>query len=165
MDTDKHKLLMKKAGALLARRAYSRGELRGRLSKLAEELSVEPVLDRLEQQNLLNDADYAYNFALCRMRQEGWGPAKVQGALLRRQVDQATIERALQLVQNELGSGAILTTCLNEYCARKGMPADLKSLRRLFFHLGQRGFAEDEIIYVLRRTVPDALWHRFETGE
>ena len=63
MDNERHKLLMKKAGALLARRAYTRGELRDRLVKTSGETPVESILDRLEQLNLLNDAAYAYNLA------------------------------------------------------------------------------------------------------
>jgi len=159
------KLLIKKAGALLAKRAYSRIELQERLVGTAGDYSVEPVLDRLEQLNLLNDAEYAYNFALCRMKQEGWGPAKIRNALLRRHVQQRTIEAALQMVENELGSDIAIEQDIREYSRKKGVPADIKSLRRLFAHLTQKGFDEDSILGVLRRVIPAKLWHRFETGE
>jgi regulatory protein len=159
------KLLMKKAGALLAKRAYSRIELQERLAGTAGDYSVEPVLDRLEQLNLLNDVEYAYNFALCRMKQEGWGPAKIRNALLRRHIQQRTIEAALQMVENELGSDIAIEQDIREYSRKKGVPADIKSLRRLFAHLAQKGFDEDSIQGVLRRVIPAKLWHRFETGE
>ena len=165
MDTDLYSVLMKKAGGLLARRAYSRGELRDKLAKIAGPAAVEPVLDRLQQLNLLNDAEYAYNFALCRIQQKGWGPAKVHGSLLRRQVAPEAIEGALARVQSELSDEPALEACVRNYCGSKGMPVDLKDLRRLVSHLHRRGFGEDSIQSVLRRMVSARLWQRFETGE
>ncbi len=156
---------MQKAGALLARRAYSRAELGNRLARFAGEFPLDTILDRLEQLNLLNDADYAYNFALCRMKQDGWGPSKIQRSLLLHQVEQSIIDAALLRVENELGRGTAIERYVQEYFAKKGQPADLKALRRFVAHLGHKGFDEDGIVSVLRRMVPANLWHRFETGE
>jgi SOS response regulatory protein OraA/RecX len=160
-----HQLLLKKAGDLLARRAYSRGELRDQLAKVAGAMPVEPVLDRLTQLNLLNDEDYAYNFALRRITQDHWGPEKVRRSLHRRQIAQATVERVLERMGSELGNEPVLENYLQEYWKKRGHPADLKGLRRLFLHLRSRGFEEESILIVLRRMVPPALWQRFETGE
>ena len=165
MDAEFHKLLMKKAGTLLARRPYSRGELRDKLAQIAGALSVEPVLDRLEQLNLLNDAEYAYNFAFCRMRQYGWGAARVQNALLRRQVREAVIENALDRVRNESGGESNLDSYLRRYCGKRNLPSDIKALRKLILHLRRRGFDEDAILTALRPIIPAGLWRRFETGE
>ncbi len=165
MDAEIHKSLMKKAGALLARRAYSRGELRNRLAKIADELQVESVLDRHEQLNLLNDADYAYNFALCRIRQEAWGPTRICQSLLRRNVAQATIDRALERVGNELGQEPILIEYIKKRCGKRGLPTDPKGIRKLVMHLLQRGFSEDQIFHALKQVIPAAVLHRFETGE
>jgi regulatory protein len=165
MDAITNKLLMQKAAALLARRSYSRGELKNRLAKIAGEFPLEPILNRLEQLKLLNDADYAYNFAFCRIKQQGWGPDKVQRALLSRHVDRLTVENALERVQNELGNKYALADYVQEYCRRRGLPADLKSLRKLVLHLGQRGFEQEIILDVVRPMISAALWQRFETGE
>jgi regulatory protein len=165
MDTITNKQLMQKAGALLARRSYSRGELKDRLAKIAGVSGLEPVLDRLEQLNLLNDADYAYNFALCRIGRDGWSPARVERSLLRRQLSRATAEGAIARVQSELGHEAALAGYVREYCGRRGFPADLKSLRRLILHLRRRGFEEELIVNVVQPMIPASLWQRFETGE
>jgi len=165
MDAELHKLLMKKAGALLARRPYSRGELRDRLAKTAGALPVESVLDRLEQLNLLNDADYAYNFAFCRMQQDGWGPARVQNALLRRQVQEVVVEKALGRVRDELGGESALDAYVRSYRSKRNLPSDLKGLRKLILHLHRRGFDEEAILTALRPIIPAELWRRFETGE
>jgi SOS response regulatory protein OraA/RecX len=164
MENECYKLLMKKAGALLARRAYTRGELRDRLAKNSGETPVENVLDRLEQLNLLNDADYGYNFALCRIRQ-GWSRTKVKQSLLRRQIDLKQVEGALERVRNEVDDQSAVATYLRTYCEKKEVPADLKELRRLVTHLRQRGFDEDIIASALRQIIPAALMQRFETGE
>jgi regulatory protein len=165
MDVALQQMLLKKAGTLLARRAYGRGELRDKLCKLAEAVEVEVVLDRLEQLNLLNDADYAYNFAFYRIAQDGWGPAKVHDSLLRRRVEPRTIERALERVQSELGDESALADYIRKHCGKKGLPADPKDVRRLILHLRRRGFEEKNIFSALRQMIPAALIERFETGE
>jgi len=165
MDAALQKILLKKAGALLARRGYSRGEMRNKLTRIAGASQVESVLDRLEQLNLLNDADYAYNFALCRIKQEGWGPGKVHDFLLRRHVAQATIESALERIRKELKEESILVEYIKKRCEKQGPPMDLKGIRKLVLHLRQRGFAEGDIFSALKGMVPAAVLHRFETGD
>ncbi len=165
MDSERHKLLLQRAGDLLARRAYSRGELRGKLAKIAGEMSLNSVLDRLEQLNLLNDYDYAYNFALRRIKQDGWSTDKVLQALIRREVAQSVIDRVLERIRAEIGDESPLKVYVQEYCRKRGFPTDVKNLRSLFLHLRRRGFDEEDILRVLRGTVPPALWQRFETGE
>jgi SOS response regulatory protein OraA/RecX len=165
IDTGPFKLLLKSAGALLARRSYSRGELKDKLSKMADEHAVESALDRLEKLNLLNDADYAYNFAFCRIRQRGWSPDRVQSSLIHRQIEQKTIEIALERVRSELGNEPVLENYLRKYCGKRGLPADLKALRKLIAHLRRRGFTEESILDALRLVVPAAMLQRLETGD
>jgi len=165
MESEIYRLLMKKAGALLARRSYSRGELRDRLAKTAGELPIDPVLNRLEQLNLLNDADYAYNFAFCRIQQEGWSPAKVQTSLLRRQVDATTVENALKRVRDELGDKPALASYVRKYCGKRGLPSDLAGVRKLILHLRRRGFDDESIFGALREMIPAAVLQQLETGD
>ncbi len=165
MDADLQKIILKKAGSLLARRSYSRQELRNKLLGFADKSQIESALDRLEQLNLLNDADYAYNFALRRTRQEGWGPTKILDSLLRRKVDPATIESALERVRNELGDESILVEYIRKRCAKQGMPADVRGVRNLVLHLRRRGFGEDMIFSALKQVLPSTLRERFYTGE
>jgi SOS response regulatory protein OraA/RecX len=166
MDVDISKILLRKAGALLAHRAYSRGELKSKLAGLADEAQIGAVLNHLQQLNLLNDADYAYNFALHRIRQQGWSPAKAQHALVRRQVEMPVIERALERVQNEAGDqSAIIVEYIHKRCGKNGLPTEPKGVRKLILHLRQRGFDEDQILDALRRLFPAAALQPFETGE
>jgi SOS response regulatory protein OraA/RecX len=166
MDIDLHKLLLKKAGALLARRAYSRADLQTKLAEFADEEQVESALEHLERLNLLNDPDYAYNFALRHIRQQRWSSARVQNALLAHHVDGAMIERALEKVRMESGGEE---TGIREYVHKRygksGLPTDPKGVRKLILHLLHRGFDEATIIGALRGVIPYAVLKHFETGE
>lgn len=165
MDAELYKKLLKRAGTLLARRAYSRGDLRIRLSKLAEERQVETVLDRLEQLNLLNDADYAYNFALCRISQEGWGSAKVRDSLLRRHVAQDTVDSAIERARAEADEDTIIADYLQRHFRKTGPPTGIEGVRKLIVRLRRRGFDEDVIYRGLKRMVPAAFLQHLITGE
>jgi regulatory protein len=164
-DSELHKALLHKAGTLLARRAYSRGELRNKLLKIAQERPVENVLERLEQLNLLNDADYAYNFALYRMKHEGWGQAKVRASLFSRHVAEGDVEAALQRVLSALGGEPDLVESMRKFCGKSWPPTEAKHLHRLIMHLRRRGFDEEHIYSALKRGIPAAILQRFGIGE
>jgi SOS response regulatory protein OraA/RecX len=166
---------MKRAAAFIARRAHSRGELRRKLAaaqksneapKIEE---IEAVLDRLEYLNLLNDAEYAYNFAFCRIKDLGWGEEKVRTALLDMDVAKAVIDRALGRVREELapddGADDALMEYVKGYCRKHGTPSSLKDARKLAGHLVRRGFDEDKTIGALRQIIPTEIFRHFETGD
>lgn len=165
MEAEAQKLLLKKAGALLARRSYSRAELGSRLAKFADKMQVETALDRLASLNLLNDEDYAYNFALRRIKEQGWSPARVIDSLLRCKVEQPAIDSAMARVRNEEGLENLLDSSMKQYCKKNGLPSDPKDIRRLISHLRRRGFDEDDVYRALRQAMPDAALQSFETGE
>jgi SOS response regulatory protein OraA/RecX len=164
MDT--HKIILREAGSLLARRAYSRCELKSKLAGLAEESQIESALCDLEHLNLLNDTDYAYNFALRRIRQQGWSPAKVKQALICRQVGAADIECALDRLKREEGDReTIIVAYVQKRYGKIGLPVDPKDVRKLILHLRQRGFDDDQILGALKGLFPAAALQPFETGE
>jgi len=158
------KKLLSKAGNLLARRPHSRGELREKLLRSGDEQSVEAALDRLQELNLLNDREYAYNFASRRVAQEGWGPLKVRQALMQRRVASALVDDTLERVAGECGDTA-LRAYVEKHCRKTGWPHDRKGIQRLIGHLRRRGFHEDSIISALRLRIPASVWQRFDTGD
>jgi SOS response regulatory protein OraA/RecX len=158
-------MLMTRAGRLLSRRPYSRSELRRRLARFAELDSVEEALNRLEELSLLNDSEYAYNFALCRMKQDGWGPFKVLQSLLRHEVTPALAESAINRVRQDNDEAALLREYVERHCRKIGLPKDLNGIRRLVSHLRRRGFREETIFKGLREGIPEAVWRRYETGD
>jgi len=165
VDSELEKKLRKKAAALLSRRAYSRGEIRLRLLKLADEPAVETALDHLDQLKLLNDTDYAYNFALYRIGREGWGPEKIRRALYSRQVSESDISAALDQIRSLVGEDYALAEYLKKYFGKKGMPKDWKDVRNLVSHLRRRGYYRNSIVRVLGESLPGELARYFNTGD
>ena len=156
---------MQKAGALLARRSYSKGELRAKLEKLGNEEEVATTLARLESLGLLNDAEYAYNFASWRIKEMAWGGAKVHHSLLRRHVSPRLAESAIDRVHREISEDLVLSRYLDKLRKRNGVPRDRKAIQKLASHLRSRGFQEDRIWNVLREKIPAAAWRSYDTGE
>ena len=162
--------LMKYAAALIARRAHSRGELRGKLAahkaEKAKEIKeienieeIETVLDRLEHLNLLNDAEYAYNFTFYRIKESGWGEEKVRKALQDKDVASDVANQAIVRVIEEIaqdGADDALMEYVSGYCRKHGTPSTLKDAQKLARHLAGRGFDEDRIIGAVARIFPDA---------
>ena len=173
--------LMKHAAALIARRAHSRGELRRKLAAhKAEETQeiektddiegMEAVLDRLECLNLLNDAEFAYNFAFYRIKESGWGEEKVRKALLDRDVAKMVADRALERVLEEIapdgGVNDPLMEYISGYCRKHGTLSTLKDAQKLARHLAGRGFDEDGVIGALRQITTQEIFRHFEgTGD
>ena len=165
MESDIQKQLLKKAGELLAKRSYSRGELRRKLEKYGDKEHVEMVLNRLMSLKLLNEEEYAYNFALRRIQQQGWSLARIIDSLRNRQVDQRTIDLAMARIRNESGAEGAIDACIRQYCEKRGLPSDPEKIRKIVSHLSRRGFDEDEIFHALKQAIPEAAMKRFGTGE
>ena len=175
--------LMKRAAALIARRAHSRGELRRKLTagrkaqneqKAESADKIEAVLDRLEHLNLLNDAEFAYNFAFYHISKLGWGEEKVREALLYRDVTGADADRAIDRVREEIaedgqsGQSALdgaLIEYVESYCRKHGTPSSLKDAQKLARHLAGRGFDENGIIDALERVISPEIIRHFRIGD
>jgi len=163
--------LMKHAAALIARRAHSRGELRRKLAaaqKTEKSEEIEAVLDRMERLNLLNDAEYAYNYAFYRINSLGWGEEKVREALLDRDVAKAITNRALERVREVIapdGMEDALMEYVKGYCRKHGTPSCLKDAQKLARRLTGRGFDEDRIIGALQEIVPPEILRHFEIAD
>jgi SOS response regulatory protein OraA/RecX len=157
--------LMNKAGRLLARRLYSCGEMRLKLARFADEQDVEAILERLLELNLLNDSNYAYNFALYRIRQQGWGPIKVLHSLIRRKVEPVVAQSAIERVRQDENDEAVLSGYLDKAFGKGLVPKDRKDLRKLINHLRQRGFQDDTIYTTLRQKIPATVWRTFDMGD
>jgi regulatory protein len=156
---------IKKAAALLSKRAYSRGELRKKLAPITQDDLLEKTLDQLEQENLLNDAEYAYNLALHRMHQCGWGPAKVKEELLRRDIDPDVSQQAIKRGLSEADTETFLSACIEKRYKKLGSKNDPKEIKKLVLYLARRGFDENQILCALKRILPPDVFRCFETGD
>jgi SOS response regulatory protein OraA/RecX len=164
-EDEAYKRLLAQAGSMLARRACSRGELCERLLRSADSAAVERVLDRLTSLNLLNDPDYAYNFASRRIKQDSWGPARVRHALQRRRVASDVAETAIERVRAEVSDEAVVERFLERSCRTAGWPRNRKEIQKMILRLRRRGFNDGVIFNTLRRKLPASAWELFESGE
>jgi len=164
-DPEVDKELMRKAVALLARRGFSRGDLGCRLARKANPEEIQAVLDRLEQLNLLNDADYAYNSAGRWIKQEGWGPVRVIHRLMQHKIPGPIAKAAIDRIRQEISDAGALASYLDRRCQTYRLPESRKGIHKLFQSLLRRGFPSEVIWNELRRRIPPSAWQDFETGE
>ncbi len=141
--------LLRAAVALLARRDFSRAELRGRLLRAAvapeAAAQVEQVLDRVQAQGLLNEERFVEGFV--RARAGRFGPARLRHELLRRGVDPERIDAALKPQQADEYDRA-RALWLKRF---KLLPADERERARQARFLAARGFSHEVIRRVLQR--------------
>jgi regulatory protein len=139
--------VLRAAVALLARRDFSRAELRVRLLRTAGAeagaAEIDRVLDAVQAQGLLSEDRFVEEFI--RTREARFGPVRLRHELLRRGVAEERIEAALkQHLRDEYAAAHALW--LKRF---KSAPPDAREWARQARFLGARGFSHDVIRKVL----------------
>ena len=136
--------LRQRALAYLARRDYSRAELRARLRPLAaDDAAVDEVLDRLESEHLLSDQRYASQRIASRAVR--YGDTRLRQELRQRGLSDADIAAALPAAGDELDR------CRALWQKKFGSPAQTPAERaKQLRFLQYRGFSSTAISAVLR---------------
>jgi regulatory protein len=145
---------MQRAVALLARRDYSRSELRLRMRRLLppddDGAAIEPLLDTLEGKGLLSDRRFA--LGLSRTRSSRFGSARLQHDLRARGVGEDLIREAIEpLASSEIDRARAL--CERRFPAAARSAIELARRQRF---LASRGFSFDTIHRVLGPIVADS---------
>ncbi|WMC11142.1 regulatory protein RecX [Oceanimonas pelagia] len=134
---------------LLSRRDHSRRELAQKLrQRQFDEDAIRQVLDRLEQQNWLQDA----RFAQVQVRQQVYkkhGPLRIRAELQRKGVSPQEVATAL--AQQDTDWFELAREC---HSARFGEApiTDFRERARRMRYLQARGFGPDHIRYALERS-------------
>lgn len=129
----------------LARREHSRWELRQKLEKRGAGCSLDLVLDRLEQDDLLSDRRYCE--ARVRYRAaKGFGPIKIREELQRCGVSEALISACLYS-NDDQWFPVICRLVERKYAGSKIRDTKSKATQQRF--LLQRGFTYDQIRHAL----------------
>ncbi len=122
---------------LLARREYSRAELRRKLADRHPDAGlVDGVLDDLQRRGLLSDEPYAELYVAQRVR-KGYGPLRIRAELAQRGIEGETAARCLD--EGRFDWGALLT----EAAVRRfgdTTATDRRALAKRARFLEQRGF-------------------------
>ncbi len=136
---------------LLARRDYSRAQLRQKLNSRCDDSGiVERLLDQFAEQGYQSDLRFAEGFVRSR-QQQGYGKRRVQFELQQKGVSAELIE---ELVDQDSREEALA------YVRRKyaQSPAkDEKEKAKRYRHLAGRGFIYDDINYAFANQIEDTL--------
>ncbi len=134
---------------LLARREYSRAELRLRLTRkgyAADE--IETCLDTLAEQGLQSDARFAESFVRSRVMR-GQGPIRIRGELFQRGIDKSLARDAIEAVveQERIDWFALAEQTLSRRFSTPGAIPKERARRERF--LASRGFDFEQIRHAL----------------
>lgn len=143
-----------KALDLLSRRAYSRGEVMERLTKVyPEELAAE-VCSQLSEVGLIDDQAYAEKLAEELSTMRGYGPYRVQFELKKRGVDEEIIRQVLGDVKEgqQQNIDQVLHT---KYARYLEDPEDRKNRNKVTQALARMGYSYPVIREALSRYFAD----------
>lgn len=132
---------------LLGFRARTVMELRRRLlQKGADAADVEEVISRLCDQKLLDDADFARQFARSRLLGPGASRLLIKQELSRKGVGRDVADQALAAVQDDgVDPAAAIHRVAEKKWKSLAQLDDFTRRRRLYAFLARRGFNPDEI--------------------
>ena len=150
-----YRTALDRAVAMLAMRAHSRGEIEQRLLRAHyRPATVEMVLYKLEREGLLDDADFARQWAESRVHHK-LGSRRIAQELKRKGVAAADIEEALSDIDEEqqLASAAALA----EKAIARAKPGEdpRKTAQRVTGMLARRGYSWDVAREAIQRVMRD----------
>lgn len=138
---------MNRAVKLLAARPRSVGELRERLLEKTwtDEKIVDAVIDRLKEYGYLDDAQYARDTAMSKLRQRPQGRRRLQYSMSQKKLDRETVDSAIDSAFEKLPESDLIKVAIEKYIRIKGQPETREGKKKLFDYLLRRGF-EYELI-------------------
>lgn len=144
------------AVSLLSQRDYAAGEIQQKLLRLGyRPQTVEMVLYKLTSNNLIDDAQFARQWAASRARRS-LGKARIAQELRRKGVDKEHMEEALEALDED-----DMLRCAEEL-ARKGFARaksgedPRKTIQRVMAQLARRGYGYDVAKEAIRRALENA---------
>ena len=151
---------------ILARKAYSAGEIKQKLGQRAALISDVPaVLTKLKEYGFADDEKFSETFALSRLRNQGFGRSRVLRDLRTKRVSAKTAEQAIKDFAGTSEAGLI-----DNFLARKYRSKDLtvflkeeKNLASMYRKLRLAGFSSNATLAALKRHAKHAA--DFEVDE
>lgn len=136
----------------LRRRERTIDELRGWLAARDQPAElIEAVIAELIEIGELDDERFAHRFAADKRELSGWGPERIEAALLDRGLGRPLAERAAREEHD-----AQLERASAQVRRRFGVPADDAERARALAYLGRRGFGYELAYDAIRRAGRDA---------
>ncbi len=130
---------------LLARRDHTRFVLRRKLLGSGPSQAVEEVLNRLEEEGLLNDQAFALQRALSRRQRGLWGDWRIAQDLKRLGIDARMIPGVLEQVNREKKEEQSLQEAIHKWVGRSGSPQAAPQLKKLYTHCVRLGYVPAQV--------------------
>ncbi|HEV7699075.1 MAG TPA: regulatory protein RecX [Pyrinomonadaceae bacterium] len=133
---------MNRAFTLLAAKPRSVEELRIRLlEKLWTDAEiVDAVILKLKEYNYLDDAAYARDLALSKLRQKPQGRRRLQQRLSQKKIDRTTLDTAIAAAYETLPETQLIDTAIEKRVRLKGRPETFEDKQKFTEHLLRQGF-------------------------
>lgn len=147
---------------LLGVRARSRAEIAERLARRGFDTeAIDDVLNRLESSGLIDDGQFAHEWARSRHAHSGRGRLALRRELRAKGVADETIDAALAEIEPEDERAVAEALAAKKLAASSSLDLNdtadrAKAYRRLSGALGRRGFAPDVIASVVSATIAEA---------
>ena len=142
-DPDKaRERTMNRAVKLLAAKPRSVAELRERLLEKSwtDHDIVAAVIERLKEYGYLDDAQFARDVALSKLRQKPQGKRALHYAMSRKKIDRETVEAAVSDAFEKMPEEGLIDIAIEKRIRLKGAPGTREDTKKFFDHLLRLGF-------------------------
>ena len=138
---------MNRAVKLLAAKPRSIGELRERLleKNWTNDAIVTKVVEKLKEYGYLDDAKFAADLALSKLRQKPQGKRRLQQAMSRKKLDRETLDAAIDTAFAKLPEDQLIDLTIEKRLRLKGKPVTREDTKKFYDHLLRQGFSFDLI--------------------
>ena len=138
---------MNRAIKLLAAKPRSVLELRERLlEKLwTNEEIVDRVIEKLKEYKYLDDAQFARDLAVSKLRQKPQGRRRLKQTLSQKKLDKEIVDEALTSAFEKLPETELIDRAIDKRLRLKGKPETREDLKKFYDHLLRQGFGFDLI--------------------
>ncbi len=135
---------------LLSYRMRSTAELKNRLLKKGFPLeNIDRLIEKLKHKNYLNDAEFAWTFAVEKVKSKRIGPRALRSELLPHQLPDELLNRTIEKVFHQYSVQELIRKNLVKKKIQKGKVLPVSESKRLVQFLQRKGFTWDLIQPVL----------------
>jgi regulatory protein len=133
---------MNRAVKLLAAKPRSVRELRERLLEKSwtNEEIVDGVLEKLKEYKYLDDAQYAKDLAVSKLRQKPQGKRRLKQTLSQKQLDKEIVDEAMTSAFEKLPEEELIERAIEKRLRLRGKPETREDTKKFYDHLLRQGF-------------------------